>query len=113
MLEIDHCAPFGTSLFPNHSDNCQSGLSDGYEQDNHHPALPAPHSYLPLLPSDYPNQIMMAVVKDEIQAHGSKYTQLHVLVAAVKDAIQAHGSKYTQSSVFRWIFSTLMATFLA
>jgi len=86
----------------------------------HHQVQPVPPPDLPLLPSNYPNQIMMDVVKDETQAHGSEYTQLHVLMAAVKDeahsskytwshvlvaaardAIQAHGPKYTQFPVFQ------------
>jgi len=100
-LELDHCAPFATSLFPHHADNCQSGLSDGKAQDIHNQVASAPPSYLPLLPSNPPNQIMMAVVMDEPQAHSSKYAWSHVLVAAAKNAIQTHVFKYNQSPVFQ------------
>jgi len=55
------------------SDNGQGVLSDDYAQDVFPQVLPAPPSCIPLLPSDFPNKIRMAVTRNKtIQALGSK-----------------------------------------
>jgi len=51
-------------------------LAAGYAQDVHPQALPDPPASIPLLPDDPSNEIMMAVVKDEIQAHGTTWHQV-------------------------------------
>jgi len=55
-------------------------LATGYAQDVNPQVLPDPPSYASILPSDSISESMMAVVKDETQAHGTKYTWPHVLV---------------------------------
>jgi len=64
----------------NTRDNGQGFIFDDHAQDVHLQVLPAPPSSIFLLPDDPPNEIMMAVVKDETQAHGSKYTWHQVLL---------------------------------
>jgi len=55
-------------------------LAAGYTQDVNPQILPDPPSYISLLPSDSFNESIMAIVKDETQAHGTEYTQPHVCV---------------------------------
>jgi len=55
-------------------------LAAGYAQDVYPQVFPDSPFYVSLLPSDSINESMMAVVKDETQTHGTKYTWTHVLV---------------------------------
>jgi len=57
-------------------------LAASYAQDDYPQVLPDPPSYASLFPSDFMNESIMAVVKDETQAHDTKYTWPHVLVKA-------------------------------
>jgi len=57
-------------------------LAAGYAQNVYSQVLPDPPSYVSLLLSDSIHGSMMAVAKDETQAHGTKYTWPHILIKA-------------------------------
>jgi len=54
-------------------------IAAGYTQDVYPQALPDPPPYIPPVPSNSPNETMMAVAKDATQACGTKSTWPHVL----------------------------------